>query len=729
MDKKLNQVTDVIHDTIYLSLLEAELISTPYFFRLHDIYQSSTVYMTFPSNRTKRYEHSLGTMEIASSMLYSAVSNAEENTRIQLFKQLKEHYKKILKLAIKRTDRQTAPYFVSCNNHIRKIMNVSSGQDAMTCIAKNIKDGLENGCFNDTALDHFQFYPMGINNQSDLDKTENIFLYRCLLQAVRIVALFHDVGHPPYSHILEKVIVDLYKQYENTEGENEWQTKELNDFKDCLREFVTNEQADAYICQALYSETSRVEYPFHERVGLSLIDHAIRDVVPKLIENVANSQQKQCCKISKCIYYIVVVEFAIAMLAEKNVFFKSLHKIVDGFVDADRLDYIMRDSLNSGVDWGRIPYKRVINSAKLFYVTEYRGETLAVENCPFVVAYPSKVSGDIEDLLLIRYKIFARINYHHRCVKTSVALQTAVKELVEDYLKNVSEGKCINSDISTLWKALDASIGDTNMRIIQWNDSWLITTLHRALVKLNSNEFSEGNDHFKSLKENLEEILLHRKRYFTLFKRGKDCKEFVEKVFKCAGITEKDIHALEVREENKLLNNELEEVTKENILHQPKLNADDSLDRIAQLRIAKETGGMEYLCRPIPLFDRNLDTIVKEVLDAFVKQDRLVDYKLHINEEKKKTGVPEHTNVLDEIYLYDGKRPHLFDDKITLRMQIEAIKRDVPWYCIYLVPKEDDVKKLRDDIMDALAIPIGAEIKKRFEELFSLVKANSNVSC
>lgn len=52
MKKKMRQVTDSVHETIYLSELEAELIATPYFYRLHDIYQSSTVYMTF--RRTER---------------------------------------------------------------------------------------------------------------------------------------------------------------------------------------------------------------------------------------------------------------------------------------------------------------------------------------------------------------------------------------------------------------------------------------------------------------------------------------------------------------------------------------------------------------------------------------------------------------------------------------------------------------------------------------------------
>lgn len=32
------------------------------------------------------------------------------------------------------------------------------------------------------------------------------FVYQCTLQAVRICALFHDVGHPPYSHVIENVL-------------------------------------------------------------------------------------------------------------------------------------------------------------------------------------------------------------------------------------------------------------------------------------------------------------------------------------------------------------------------------------------------------------------------------------------------------------------------------------------------------------------------------------------
>ncbi len=78
---KLRNITDNIHGTIHLSEYEYIMTSTPFFYRLHDVYQSSTVYMTFPANRTKRYEHSLGTMHISGTMLHAALSNADNETR------------------------------------------------------------------------------------------------------------------------------------------------------------------------------------------------------------------------------------------------------------------------------------------------------------------------------------------------------------------------------------------------------------------------------------------------------------------------------------------------------------------------------------------------------------------------------------------------------------------------------------------------------------------------
>jgi len=73
--KKQIHIADTNHETILISDIEKEVISTKLFNRLHHISQNSTVYLTFPSNKTKRFEHSIGTMKLCGDMFYSAICN------------------------------------------------------------------------------------------------------------------------------------------------------------------------------------------------------------------------------------------------------------------------------------------------------------------------------------------------------------------------------------------------------------------------------------------------------------------------------------------------------------------------------------------------------------------------------------------------------------------------------------------------------------------------------
>ena len=50
--KKGIYLNDSIHGLIPLSEYEKRIISSVGFNRLHDVYQNSTVYLTFPTNRT-----------------------------------------------------------------------------------------------------------------------------------------------------------------------------------------------------------------------------------------------------------------------------------------------------------------------------------------------------------------------------------------------------------------------------------------------------------------------------------------------------------------------------------------------------------------------------------------------------------------------------------------------------------------------------------------------------
>lgn len=716
--EKIRQVTDNIHGTVYLSTLESELISTPYFYRLHDIYQSSTVYMTYPSNRTKRYEHSLGTMELASSMLFSAVSNADNVTRNILFEKLHIYLRDIVVRAIEQSNGQVAPYFEKCREKMDTIFDKFSYKqdenlDFIDRIILCIEEAIRKGVFSDSALNNFQFYPMESKETDSQDSIENLFLYRCLLQAVRIVALFHDVGHPPYSHIIETVLEQLYK--ECFDENNKWVIKKRDEFKRAMNPYASEQEELAYKCRTFYCDSSLVDSALHERVGLSLLQSALNDVIPDFLIKIADSSLEYSNKIASIIYYIVVVEFTTAILIEKDVIFKSFHKIVDGVLDADRFDYIMRDSLNSGVDWGKIPYKRIINSAKLIYLGK-DGD----DNSPFVVSYPKKVSDDIVDLLLTRYKIFARINFHHRCMKTTVALQSCVLELARDYLK--SSGKSLRNglcpEISILWSALTMKIGDRRMRIIQWNDSWLISVLHGALGKLMADD--EGN--YKVLRENLEEILLNKKRYYSLIKRGTDCQRFVKKVFECAKITEHDLIVLREHEYEKYYRTKdtEENITNDKILELPIADAVDSINRIDQMLQVLENGDLELLNSLMPL----QQVCVNDALQISLEEDKnkgiIADYKTIINYGRGKTGLPKHEDVLEEIYLYDETQCVLFDERVTLRPQIKAIEKTVPWIYVYFVPPKGnvDIKALSNAVFNHMAQEVGKSLSSRYIELF-----------
>ncbi|MEG2138004.1 MAG: hypothetical protein RRY64_05000, partial [Oscillospiraceae bacterium] len=125
MDKKLRQVTDNIHGTIYLSELESRMMSTPFFYRLNDIYQSSTVYLTFPTNRTKRYEHCLGTLELASKMLFSATANAPQKVRTSFLSSLADELTVILTQLPQSSPTHEPVYFQSSTEILGKYFSAS----------------------------------------------------------------------------------------------------------------------------------------------------------------------------------------------------------------------------------------------------------------------------------------------------------------------------------------------------------------------------------------------------------------------------------------------------------------------------------------------------------------------------------------------------------------------------------------------------------------------------
>ncbi len=465
---KLRHITDNIHDTIYISEYECVMTSTPFFFRLHDVYQSSTVYMTLPSNRTKRYEHSLGTMHLAGRMFHAALTNAEEKVVEKFFSFAEKQLEDFCGIMDRADD--VASFSFMNNHEAVKVQEALRGLDineeviyANFSVEGAISKELPCIC-----------YGRG---------KKRLILTSAVLQALRLAALFHDVGHPPFSHIVE----ELFQEW----NERDFKSKDYNVEKVQFLQRVLEKHYDPDIA-------------FHENVGRKMTGLAFKSALRSLM---GTSEDRTPILY---LYYSFVAWLTMQILSEAEPFATSLHHFVDGPIDADRLDYIYRDTYNSGFLWGQLPYECVLRSIRL---VEHEGK--------LEFAFPAKITDTIDDILLNRYKIFARINSHHRTVRSANLLQHAIRKLVDDFLIKGDDG--IAPEIVHLWESLNVglSVERNHRKIAMWNDSWLMSVLQKALVTLKEREQRLEKEE-RELLNILDELILNKKRFYSVLKRGHD---------------------------------------------------------------------------------------------------------------------------------------------------------------------------------------------------------------
>lgn len=168
---RTQQVADIIHETILYSGIEGAIISTPIFNRLHHVLQSSLVYLTFSSNKVKRFEHSLGTMHLAGEMFYYSICNSSDIDKL-----------------MDKTKECISQWYSE-----KDFMRESS-------IKIHYLDKFNKNNFIKAPIPKCSIYNMYFPHNIS---HENAFMYFLLFQSVRIAGLLHDIGHLPYSHIFE----------------------------------------------------------------------------------------------------------------------------------------------------------------------------------------------------------------------------------------------------------------------------------------------------------------------------------------------------------------------------------------------------------------------------------------------------------------------------------------------------------------------------------------------
>ena len=464
---KVLQVADTLYHSIQISWLEKCALSTEVFNRLHNILQNSTVFLTYPCNRTSRLSHSLGCMHLAGQILRHGLVNASTVDRQRFLNGV---------LAQVRTLGGTGAFKADIAHAFPR--------DA------GLAETLANpGCGD---LDE-PAYRAAVPGLLPSDGQRYGFLVA--LQSLRLAALLHDLGHPPFSHVTEfalnEINDDLTSRKERGEPLTERQTA-----------FLT-----------ITGQSKEKGGALHERIGKQLTMHVLDQVKEASLKRSASRDFR--------LFAIVVKHITLALMAKESPELTAMYEIVSSPLDADRLDYVRRDLMMSGLEVGSLDYERLFNSYRLKYFPKGKQGGKNAETRPLFLP-SSQALSSIEAFFRARLNLYKYVLYHHRVAKTDGLMKAAVMALASEYLGSKEKEKPLDPDlipdeISGLWRILDPQTHLTPLdyvnHYIQWDDSWLLSLLRKAYFSL-VKEKSEG-----TLRVQLEEILSNAKRYHSLYKR------------------------------------------------------------------------------------------------------------------------------------------------------------------------------------------------------------------
>lgn len=183
---------------------------------------------------------------------------------------------------------------------------------------------------------------------------------------LRLAALLHDVGHYPYSHLMER-IDNVILTEEAVDGSRR---------KGRERPF----------------DASHRGYPSHEELGAEIVTRQ-----PDLVRAIGDrSRARQVADL-----------FTRSAAADPQ-----LSKLLHSSFDMDRLDYLQRDSRAAGVPYGNIDLNYLLNSLR---VSPTR-----------MVGVAEKALPAAEQFLLARFFMHKTVYYH----KTTYAIEEACRQLL-----------------------------------------------------------------------------------------------------------------------------------------------------------------------------------------------------------------------------------------------------------------------------------------------------------
>lgn len=435
MIQELDYILDPIHGNISVTKLERKIIESTLFNRLNYITQLSTVFFVHPSANHVRSSHSIGVMYLSSKYFTNAINNSSEDVQNKFLVEYHSVIQDILKSNKKCT---------KADRH--------SDTEIRCTYSNRLTEELRN----------FNFNIFKTTNED----TESFYI---LLQAVRIAALLHDVGHLPFSHLAETSLDSVYN---------------------LIKDKGAKTQTEDEFC-SLYDSHVAENDPLHEILG--------EKIIALIFEEIFDTQDLD----DDYIQYVELIQTIVNNIivnyydTENNIDFKILHNVIAGMIDVDRLDYVTRDISSLGAKITSYDLEKILLNT-----------VLVEKDKSFFIGLRVCIVEEVEHFLESRFHLYNSFLFSASAVKkyqilNQVLIRSCVRYLQDE--NNVDDKTSflyeLPLNISGLWcplKIIDGVLEnyyDATDLLFQYDESWLLYILKMEYFKL-EREFYKSKNNF-----------------------------------------------------------------------------------------------------------------------------------------------------------------------------------------------------------------------------------------
>jgi HD superfamily phosphohydrolase len=399
---RAGRIRDPVHAYVGFTRIERAFLDDPIAQRLRYIAQAGLAHLVYPEVRTSRFAHSLGAMHLASRFLEAALRNADP--------ELREAFEDATTAAVRSL---AAGYMPDSDDVIRMFT----------------ADGLRTGAVAE-------------------GDARAVMLF--VEQGLRLAALFHDLGHLPFSHDFEYALQQLFTER-----------------ADVAERYPAVSQGSGAIHERIgYKAADLLLHQLHATFGeLREIARLVFEIAGKILETEPPDEP----------------ELAVGTTLTHESVWGLLHRLIAGELDVDRCDYLLRDARAYGFEFASYDLDRLADN-----LVPVRVRPAVVD----IAVRPQGVAA-AESFMLARYRAYQWGPRHHKVAQIAAALQSAIRTWLEPVFTaptTVGDRVAFMEHLETI-AASDAAVDHVSAEpalraLSRYDDVWMLTELRSLADEL-----------------------------------------------------------------------------------------------------------------------------------------------------------------------------------------------------------------------------------------------------